>query len=321
MHREEVTFLSGGDTCAAWLYRPTDAHADHGPDVPCVVLAHGFAGVREARLDAYAERFAAAGLAALVFDYRHFGASTGEPRQLLDIGLQQDDWRAAIAYARTLEGVDAERIALWGTSFSGGHVAVVAAGDPRIAAVVSQGPFVDGIAALRAAGPVDLARMTLAGLRDEARRLRGREPFPIAAVGPPGSVAAMTSPDAEPGYRALFAPGESFRNEVAARICLRIATYRPITEAKNVRCPWLICVCDDDAITPPEPAVRAARKGPLAELRRYAGAEHFDIYVGELFERAVVDQTEFLTRSLGVAPQPAAPREAVRNATPSSKPS
>ncbi len=277
-----------------------------------MVLAHGFAGVREARLGAYAERFAAAGLAALVFDYRHFGASTGEPRQLLDIGLQQEDWRAAIAYARTLPGIDAERIALWGTSFSGGHVAVVAAGDPRIAAVVSQAPFIDGIAALRAAGPVDLTRMTVAGLRDEARRLRGREPFPIAAVGPPGSVAAMTSPDAEPGYRALFGPGESFHNGVAARVCLRIATYRPIRQAENVRRPWLICTCDDDAITPPAPAARAARNGPRAELRRYGGAAHFDIYVGELFERAVADQTEFLTRSLGVATQPAVPAEAAR---------
>jgi len=307
MHRDDVTFPSGNDTCAAWLYRP--GGSDPGDDIPCVILAHGFAGVREARLGAYAERFAEAGLAALVFDYRHFGASTGEPRQLLDIGRQQDDWRAAIAYARALPGIDADRIALWGTSFSGGHVAVVAAGDPRIAAVVSQAPFVDGLAALGAAGPVNLARMTAAGLRDEGRRLRGGAPFPIAAVGPPGSVAAMTSPDAEPGYRALFAPGEHFRNEVAARICLRIASYRPISSAANVRCPWLISVCDDDAITPPKPAARAARKGPRAELRRYAGAGHFDIYVGELFERAVADQTEFLTRSLGVTerlPAPAA---------------
>jgi dienelactone hydrolase len=305
MNREDVTFTSGSETCAAWLYRPAEAEAETETEpetaaVPCVILAHGFAGVREARLDAYAERFAAAGLAALVFDYRHFGASTGEPRQLLDIGRQQEDWRAAIAYARTLPGIDAERIALWGTSFSGGHVAVVAAGDPRVAAVVSQGPFVDGLATLGAAGPANLGRMTVAGLRDEARRVRGRDPFLVAAVGPPGSVAAMTSPDAEPGYRALFGPGQSFVNEVAARVLLRIATYRPITSAAKVRCPWLICVCANDAITPPKPAARAARKGPRAELRRYAGAAHFDVYVGELFERAVADQTEFLTRSLGL---------------------
>lgn len=295
MDRTDITFPSRGETCAAWLYRPEDTPGD----VPCVVLAHGFAGVREARLDAFAERFAGAGLAALVFDYRHFGTSSGQPRQLVDIAEQHDDWRAAIAHARSLPGIDPDRIALWGTSFSGGHVAVIAAGDPRVAAVVSQGPYFDGLAALRAAGPLDLARMTVAGLRDEARRLRGREPFPIAVVGPPGSTAVMTSPDAEPGYRALFAPDQAFVNEVPARVCLRIASYRPITSAASVRCPWLICICDDDAVTPPAPAARAADRAPRAEVRRYAGAAHFDMYVDGLFERAVADQIAFLTRHLG----------------------
>jgi fermentation-respiration switch protein FrsA (DUF1100 family) len=78
-------------------------------------------GARDQRLDAFAERFARAGLAALVFDYRHFGDSQGEPRQLLDIGRQLADWRAAIGYARTVDGIDPARIALWGSSFSGGH--------------------------------------------------------------------------------------------------------------------------------------------------------------------------------------------------------
>ena len=75
--------------------------------------------MREQRLDAFAERFAAAGLAALVFDYRHFGASEGEPRQLLDVKRQLTDWRSAVAYARGLAGVDGDRVAVWGTSFSG----------------------------------------------------------------------------------------------------------------------------------------------------------------------------------------------------------
>src|SRR5690349_20947540 len=131
--RTDATFESGGWRCAAWVYEPEG----EGP-FPCVVLAHGWTGVREQRLDAFAERFASAGLAALVFDYRHFGASEGEPRQLLDIGRQHEDWVAAIAYARTRGDVDPDRIALWGSSFSGGHVVSVAARDRRIAAVVAQ---------------------------------------------------------------------------------------------------------------------------------------------------------------------------------------
>src|SRR5206468_5312028 len=138
MSRSDVTFRSGGDACAAWLYRPER----EGP-YPIVVLAHGFGALREARLWAYAERFAAAGMAALVFDYRHFGASGGEPRQLLDVSRQLADWAAAVAFARGLDGVDAERVALWGTSLSAGHVVSTAADDPRVAAVVAQVPFAD----------------------------------------------------------------------------------------------------------------------------------------------------------------------------------
>src|SRR3954470_12371506 len=295
MRREDIEFHSGENTCAAWLYRPEgDSH--EGPH-PIVVLAHGFGGVREARLWAYAERFAAAGLAALVFDYRHFGASGGQPRQLLDIDLQLDDWRAAIACARALEGIDPERVALWGSSFSGGHVAMLAAEDHRVAAAVSQGAFLDGLWVLRAAGPRNALRLTVAGLRDEATRLLGRPPYTISIVGPPGSVAAINSPGAEEGYRALFPQGAEFRNEVAARIGLRIASYRPIRHAATITCPWLVCVADGDVVTPPRPALKAAGLAPRGEARRYEGA-HFEIYLGELFERIVADQIEFLERHL-----------------------
>jgi alpha-beta hydrolase superfamily lysophospholipase len=292
MRREDIEFHSGGNTCAAWLYRP---EADEPQ--PIVVLAHGFGGVREARLWAYAERFAAAGIAALVFDYRHFGASEGEPRQLLDIDRQLDDWRAAIAFARGLEGVDAERVALWGTSFSGGHVAMLAAEDRDVAAAISQGTFIDGPPTLRVLGPRNLLRLARAGLRDEAARLLRRPPYMLPVVGPPGSLAAMNSPDAEPGYRALFPPGVTFRNEVAARIALRLGTYRPIRHAAEIACPWLVCVLDHDVITPPRPALKAAGRAPRGEARRYPGA-HFDIYVGKLFEQVVADQVEFLERHL-----------------------
>ena len=128
--RLDVRFPSGEETCAAWLYLP-----DGEGRVPGVVLAHGWTGVREQRLDVYAERFGGAGLAALVFDYRHFGASSGEPRQLLDIKRQLADWAAAITFVRSRADIDPERVALWGTSFSGGHVMETAARDHRVAAV------------------------------------------------------------------------------------------------------------------------------------------------------------------------------------------
>ena len=131
--RIDLAFDSDGERCAAWLYLP----AEEGPH-PAVVMAHGFAGTREARLWAYPERFQAAGFAALVFDYRYFGDSTGESRQLLSIRHQLEDWRNAIAFVRTHEQIDPDRVALWGTSFSGGHVVGLPADDPRTAAVIAQ---------------------------------------------------------------------------------------------------------------------------------------------------------------------------------------
>jgi fermentation-respiration switch protein FrsA (DUF1100 family) len=122
MDRKDVTFASGGVDCAAWLYQP-----DGNRPAPLIVMAHGFSATREQRLDAYAERFCAAGIGALLFDYRSFGASGGEPRQVLDIRAQQADYHAAIAYARSLDWVDGDRVAVFGSSFSGGHVLAVGA--------------------------------------------------------------------------------------------------------------------------------------------------------------------------------------------------
>jgi pimeloyl-ACP methyl ester carboxylesterase len=291
--REDLTFASGADTCAAWLYRPEGVA---GP-APCVVMAHGFSGTREDTLPAYAERFAAAGMAVLLFDYRHFGDSSGEPRQLLDIGRQQADYRAAVAFARTLGGIDARRIALFGTSFSGGHVVAVAAQDPSIAAVVSQCPFADGLAALRNVPPRTALRSTVLGLADQAAALAGRAPRLMPAVGPPGSFAVMTKPDAGPGFEAIVPAGSRWRNEVAARVMLRVGTYRPVRSAPSVACPLLVCVCEHDSTTPPSAAIKMGERAPRGEVIRYP-IGHFDIYVGEHFERAVADQTAFLQRHL-----------------------
>src|SRR6266851_2624864 len=113
----------------------------------------------------------------------------------------------------------------------------------------------------------------------------------LASVGPPGSKAVMNSPDAEPGFRALNPPGLEWPNEAAARIMLRLGAYRPIRNVAHIACPILFVLAEDDVITPPDLAERAAARAPRAEVRRYPGG-HFDPYVGELFERVVSDETE-----------------------------
>ena len=291
--RTEVRFRSGETECAGVYIRPgTDE------DVPCVVLAHGFGALKEGGPVRMAERFAAEGYAGFAFDYRHFGESGGEPRQLLSVKRQLEDWRAAIEYARALDGVDAERIGLWGSSYSGGHVMALAADDPRVKAAISQSPHMDGPKTLIALGPARAARLALAGLRDIASTAIGREPHLIPIAGPPGSVGAMTTPDSEPGYSAMYDPGFEWRNEFTPRAALTLSLYSPGRRAGDVRCPLLVQVCSADAITPPAPAIDAAARAPRGELITYAGSGHFDIYRGETLERALADQIDFLNRHL-----------------------
>jgi len=295
--REDVRFPSGEADCAAWLYRP--AAAADGP-APLVLLGHGLGAVREMRLDAYAERFAAAGFAALAFTYRYFGDSGGEPRQLLDIRRQHEDWRAALRFGRTLEGVRPDAIALWGSSFAGGHVLEIGASVPGIAAVVAQCPFTDGLASMRAADPKVAARMTAVALRDEIAGRTGRPAVRVPTAGAPGSLALMTAPDALEGVEKLAA-GHDVDHHVTARVGLRIGPYRPGRALRRPHPPTLLCVCEHDSVAPAKAAIRHAERGRDVEVRRYP-IGHFDIYWGDWFERAVADQLEFLRRHL--SPQP-----------------
>lgn len=291
--REDLRFTSGDDLISAWLYRsPGDGPA------PLLVMAHGLGAVRGMRLDAYAERFSAAGYACLVFDYRNFGDSEGRPRQVLDVGMQLADWAAAVAYARTIPGIDPDRIALWGTSFAGGHVIATAARLPGIAAVVAQCPFTDGLASARTiTNPLIAGRITARVVRDMLARRLGRPPVMVATAGKPGEVALMNTPDAYEGYLRLVPDGLDFRNEVAARIALQVFSYRPGRSTPEITCPILFCVCEADSVAPAAATLRHAAKAPRGEVRLYPEG-HFAIYVDDAFDRVVADQLAFLDKHL-----------------------
>jgi len=291
--RLEVRFPSGDVKCQAWLYLPEGQQSR-----PVIVMAHGLGGIRQMRLDAYAERFAAAGYACLVFDYRHFGGSQGQPRQLLDIGRQLTDWAAAIAYVRSRPGLDPARVVLWGTSFGGGHVIVTAARDGNVAAAIAQCPFTDGVASVLAMDLRTSVKVTARAVRDLVAARLGKAPVMVPTAGPPHSAALMTAPDAEPGYLALAgdeARAGGFENRVAARVALDVLRHRPGRQANRVRCPILFSVCETDTVAPAKAALRHARTAPRGEIRLYPEG-HFDIYRGEPFERVVADQIAFLTQ-------------------------
>lgn len=282
--RREVTFTSGADDCAAWLYPPASA----GDGTAIIVMAHGLSGTRRDRLGPFAERFAAAGFAALVFDHRGFGDSAGEP-DLFDPARQLEDWRAAISFARTIPGVAADRVVTFGSSMGGGNALAAAAGDPGIAAAISQVPFLDQ---QRQSFPRDAAvkaRMLAAAMANRY----------LPAVGQPHEAAFIAAPGAEAGWRRVVAGGEDsrWRNRVSARWLIG-PPFRPVRHAASLHCPWLVCVAEADLVAAPGPAIEAARQAPRGELRTYPGAGHFDIYDGPHHEAVVADQLDFLRRHL-----------------------
>lgn len=298
----DIRFPSGGVACAAWHYVGEGDALTGAAGRPCVVMAHGFAATRDSGLQGFAEGLSAAGADVLLFDYRHFGASEGEPRQLLSPKRQREDYAAAIAHARGLDGVDPERIVAWGVSFAGGHVFQVAAEDPRIAAIIAVTPATDGLATLvdlmKREGPVAGLKLTAVGLKDLVGSLRGAPPVLAPSVGAPGTVAALTAPGAEAAMRAVAGP--TWRNEVAARIFLQVGSYMPGRFAAKLTCPLLVQIGDEDRTVPPQSSMKAAVKG-RAEVRHYP-CDHFDVYPGgSAHELAVAHQVAFLRRHLGAA--------------------
>lgn len=194
MARRDIEFRSGEDTIRGWLYTP-DGH--DGPS-PCIVMAGGWCYVKELVQPHYAEMYAEAGLAALLFDYRNFGESGGARRQHIDPNWQIEDYRNAISFAETQAEVDADRIGVWGLSYSGGHALVVGATDPRVRCIASQIPVVDGYRNMRRVhGTIGFRAFEELLLEDRRRRFRGGEggTLPHAAPDPSAEVSTWPFPE------------------------------------------------------------------------------------------------------------------------------
>jgi pimeloyl-ACP methyl ester carboxylesterase len=289
----ESSFHSHGVRCAGTLLLPERAQRP-----PVIVMAHGFGAIRAAGLYAFADRFVAAGYAVYLFDYRGFGDSDGEPRHWVSPRRHLQDWSAALAHVRKLPQVDASRVVLWGSSFSGGHVLQTAAEDGKVAAVIAQVPHVSGLASVSKVPLSSLVKLSVAALRDVAGSLVGR-PHYSRIVGHPGELAAMSSAEAWDGYMALFPHGVKWENKVLSRIFLELPLYSPGRHASRVKAPTLVVAGRQDSVTPPRAAQRAAAKLPQGEFE-LLDSNHFQPYVAAMFEKNIGLQLSFLKRKVPV---------------------
>jgi len=288
----EHPFLSEGKRCQGTLFLPSQVS-----NPPVVVMAHGFCAERSFRLPAFAERFVAEGMAVFLFDYRNFGESEGRPRNLVSPRRHLQDWTAAIHHVRAFPRINPHRLALWGTSFSGGHVIVTAARAQGISAIVAQVPFVDGLSTLRELGPRYLSRAVWEGLRDMSRIATFRTPHTVPVVGDPDTFAVMNRQDSKAGYLAMVPEDSSWENRCPARVFVSASFYRPGSHAEKVRCPALVVIAEKDSLIPAGVVDRVASRMPRSE-KVCLPVGHFDVYAGEVFEQVVEMEARFLKKHL-----------------------
>jgi len=298
MTRRDIEFDAEGVILRGWFYT---ANSD-AATAPVIVMAHGLSAVKEMYLDDYAEHFSGAGLHVLVFDHRNFGASDGEPRQEIDPVAQTRDYRHAITYAKTLPEVDGEKIGIWGSSFSGGHVQVVAAYDKRVKAAVAQVPFVSGYGNVRALVRADL----LPGFRtqfeaDREARFQGGAPGMVPVVDP-DPLASVMLPSAEAWEwfnRVRKERAPAWRNEITLRSVERVGEYEPKDVIWEISpTPFLMIVGEDDTVCPHDMALAAYEQAlEPKELVMIPGG-HFDAYQGEGFRLSAGAARDFFVRKL-----------------------
>jgi len=295
--RQDVEFEAGGITLRGWLYTPDGA----GGPVPTIVMSHGFSAVKEMYLDRFAEAFADAGLAALVYDNRNFGASDGEPRQEIDPWAQVRDYRDAITYAGMREEVDAERIGIWGSSYSGGHVLVVGATDRRVKCVACQVPLVSGHDNFRALVRADFIPIFRGQFdADRLARYRGEAPAMAPVVDEdPLAPSALPTPDSWKWFTETHAGrAPSWRNEVTLRSVELFTEYEPGTYLPWISpTPLLMCVAENDVLTPTELAVAGFATANEPKRLVILPGGHFDAYV-DGFDHAAGAAVDWFTEHL-----------------------
>ena len=283
--RKDITFKTeDGVTLRGWFYQPDD----HDGPFPTLVMAHGFSAIKEQGLDDYATVFCQGGFAALVYDHRNLGTSDGEPRGEIIPYEQIRDYRDAITFALTLPVVAQEHIGIWGTSYSGGHVIVVAAIDRRVKCVVSQVPYLGGFEnSRRLVTPLALVGLRQAFDADRLARYQGVAPqrLPVVPTEPHGTVAILPHEPARQFFEAMRERAPTWKNEATLRSAEYFLDYDPSPYIGQIApTPLLLVVTDHDTIVPTDIALRLFNQQALEPKKVVlVPGEHFEVYTGRGF--------------------------------------
>lgn len=308
--RRDVEWKSRGTACRGWYYVPEGLAP--GTRSPAIVMAHGFSATRGMFLPAFAERFAAAGFATLVFDFRFLGDSDGEPRGQVLPDEQHEDYRNAITWLCRQPEVDPARIGAWGTSYSGGHVMHLAAFERRIRAAVAQVPAICAWRqVLRSQGREALQGLLGLMTVDRIARFESGAVNYLAVVAPPGQPCVLSTPDAYDWFqKTADSVPDSWQNAVTLESLERMIEYDPADAIELISpTPLLIVAAAEDSLIPLD-VVREAfeRAGEPKELC-VLECGHFDVYATEpWFSRAASAAARWFETHLGAGePRRASP--------------
>jgi len=300
-HRTTVEFESEGAVLRGFLYEAVAGR----PPFPVVVMAHGTSATVSMGIDHYAEVFADAGVSALLYDHRNLGASGGEPRQEINPWIQCRGYRDAIGFASTLADHDPSRIGIWGDSFSGGEVFLVAACDPRVKAVVAQCPTF-GASPPEAKASVELFQAIRATF--ESGEVAGSAhdtvgPIPVVSFDQIGTPSLLEPIQA---YRWFIdyggRHGSGWCNQATRVMPSNTPPYSPYLCAPFVTVPSLMMLAPGDEMAGANPDVsRRAFDSLKGEKDLYEiGGGHFGLlyHPSDLFSEASTVQAGFLAKHL-----------------------
>lgn len=296
MQKRETSFPVHGITVRGFFHLPDDAGDQQ---LPLVVMFNGFATEWQFGTAAFIERFTDMGFATLNFDYRSFGGSDGEPRQLLDIPAQLQDCAAAIAHGLVQEWVDPDRLIIWGSSLGGGHALTMASEFKQVAAVIAQVPHCSSRAAFRTVTLGSVITGMKSAIADAVGSKFGAADRYLPVLPPaPGKYGVLGHEGWAQHYLQIADNSPTWQNGIVARSLLRGADYNPLNDADKIRCPALLVAGRHDAGVPVASVEETAGRIPDCELHIYPG-DHFAVYHGEPQPEILDWQCGFLQRFSG----------------------
>jgi len=287
---EPLYVKNGQDVIAADFYHPKNIERP-----PVILMAPEFASLRHFKLAQFAKRFARAGYAVVLFDYRYWGGSTGRPRELISLDLQLEDWRMMIAHLSARKSIDTTKIILWGTGLSGGYVLRLAATLNNIHAVIAQVPFVDGNEYAKSY-PIQYMAKALKRSSQDYMSAKIAMPSKKLAVVDPNGLCIFPTHEAYEGYLSILNPDFYWSGEVPARVFFSLLKFRPILQVEHIKIPSLIIAAQHDRQMPVEVVRETVTNLALHVEYHEWEMNHFDIYHGKNFEKAISTQLDFLSK-------------------------